>query len=189
MLCSMAAQAHLVDAGYALLPTQDPKNTLAPLRTLTGLANLEYLAKNNQGGSTEDGAISYANHFSVTYSADAKSATITWDLESVDFDLRYVVIKDGIPQGGGDKYYHLYSVTPSQYKVDATGASVVFNLDGVPEVEPGETPYTQREISHISFYGVASQAVPDGGLTLAMLGVGILGLGVMARKASRPHAR
>ena len=175
-LIGTAAQAHLVDEGYYLWPASDPKDTLPELEDLTGL-DLTYLAKNNRdGGTLENGAITYANHFTVSYSADGKSATLTWDLNDVEFDLRYVLIKDGIPNGNS-KYYHLYSVTESQYKEDIQGASVVFNVAGEPTA--GET---QREISHISFYGVPSQAVPDGGLTLAMLGVGILSLGVITRR-------
>jgi hypothetical protein len=176
VLMGMAAQAHLIDVGYELLPTQDPKDTLPELQDLTGL-DLVYLAKNNRGSTTENGAISYASHFTVSYSSDGTSATLTWNLNDVPYDLRYVVIKDGIPQGGGDKYYHLYSVTSDQYKVDDQGASVVFNVADEPTA--GET---QRTISHISFYGVKSQVVPDGGPTLALLGVGILSLGALARR-------
>lgn len=172
---SVASQAHLDDRGYQLWSASDPKDVEGQLETWSGLS-LDYLAKNDREKViTEDGAVTYAGHFWVDYQNDGKEAVVQWDLNDTDFILRYVLVKDGVPQGN-DKYYHIYEVSLDQYKEDKTAQTIVFNIPP----DPYGTPQ-QRAISHISFYGQRA-SVPDGGMTAALLGLGMLGVGFVARR-------
>jgi hypothetical protein len=124
----------------------------------------QYLGKFNQGGATENGAINISQYVTVSYSADGQTATVTWNLAGSGFnELCGILIKDG---GNPDQLYGFYGVTADQ--VLAGSGSVSFSLQ-------------DRQISHITLFGCAGGAVPDGGTTVMLLGAALGALG-MARR-------
>jgi hypothetical protein len=77
----------------------------------------------------------------------------------------YLLIKDGDVAGGW--LYRLYVVTDDQFLVG--GGTIDFEL-------------YDRQISHVTWFGTPGGTVPDGGMTLTLLGSALFGLGLLRRK-------
>lgn len=166
------ASANLVDLGLKTLPSGlgDPSGEAAWIQTELSLSSTPiYLNKINQpptGGPAvwdNTGAVD-SSHFTAPTTLGT-TADISWNLTGTGYELNYVLVKDGVDD---NKLflYHLYGVTADQVLVGA--GSVTIN--------------GQKGISHISFYGNTGASGPDGGLTLALLGLGLSGVWGFARK-------
>jgi hypothetical protein len=170
LLSGRPAEAGLIDLGTAFLssPLGSPSAEADWIEDRADLAHdLTYLNKWDAGGSGFDsvppGAVT-SSHFTVTPGGAETSQLITWDLAGTGYAAQYVLIKDGkTPEG---HYYRLYEVTADQ---------VITGTDTVRFTNP------EKNISHIAWYGVPA-AVPDGGATVALLGLGFIALGVARRK-------
>jgi hypothetical protein len=162
------AKADLIDLGLRSLTgvLGSPTAEASFIETDQSLSyNLTYLNKFEYGsGWTGGGAVS-SSYFTITpNSGETANATISWDLTGSGYLLHYVLLKNG--RSGAFHLYHLYGVTADQYLIG--GGDVTIN---------GE-----KGISHIAFYGVqGTTSVPEGGTTLALLGLGLVGLGAGRR--------
>lgn len=115
---------------------------------------LEFLAKFGEDGEIEG---DFADFFTVDF--DGASATVSWDLTGTGYLLKNIAVKSA-------DNLNVYEVAPDQGLADSTVVqSDSFNAKGV-----------QQDISHISFFGCPGESVPDGGATIALLGLAVLGL-------------
>lgn len=168
---AIPSRADLIDLGQRSLTTVlgNPTAEQAFIEMDQSLAagSLTYLNKFDADGSFDNGGSVDQSHFTATLMNGGADATITWDLATSGFELSYVLVKDGREAHGGF-LYHLYGVTPDQ----------VFNSNGGQFV----TINGSKGISHISFFGSPGAPVPDGGSTVAMLGLALAGLAVARSK-------
>lgn len=137
----------------------------ASLSTLTGIpaADLNELYKANQGGSDGD---DYTTTFSNS-ATDPEDATIEWDgggFISCVTETCILVVKDG-------------KHSPAVYVFDITG------WDGQDQINLTAFWPQQGAISNVSIWGGSSTSVPEPG-TLALLGIGLFGMGAMRRRLS-----
>jgi hypothetical protein len=175
------ASASLIDLGTRLLPSPlgsptDEANFIETDQSLT--FDLTYLNRFEYGkGFLDDGAVDALTHFTVTPTTDTPTAAITWNLVGTGFELSYVFVKDGTVDQL--HLYHLYGVDDLQALI---GAGTV-------------TANGAKDISHITFFGVAANGappppppppppngVPDGGATAMLLGTALACLGALRRR-------
>lgn len=106
----------------------------------------------------------FSSFFTVTMTS-GNTWTITWDL--TDFELCGVLIKDGAIAGtNGDQLYRFYDVSSDEL----TNGSGTVTFDN-----------PVKNISHVSFFGCPSENVPDGGMTVTLMGLGLSTLGIARR--------
>ena len=175
LFCSVSAKAHLILEGYFIddrPATGEPGDELAWIADKLAIPaeDLSFLGRANGSGDNitddpeylfADGVVNIIDYFNT----DVREAYLEWDLTGTGWELAAVFIKDG--RWAGDT---LYSVTPDQ--VLMSSAEQIVTL----------TPYeTRGGISHISLFGTRGTSVPDGGVTLLMLGIGLLGVGALRR--------
>jgi hypothetical protein len=171
-MAASPAQAGLIDLGYIFVasPMGSPANEAAYIEGLTG-ASVTYLNKFNYGstgGFDNTGAVG-AGSFGAGGSDKSVSKTISWDLSGTGYAAAYVLIKNG---NVSPHLYRLYQVEPDQGTIGS--GTVTFAPD-----------YSRKQISHVSWFGVPSTpptSVPDGGMTLTLLGTALVALGVLRRK-------
>lgn len=164
-----AAQANLVDAGYAGSDqNSSPDGELVFLQSL-GYTGLDYLDKYDvkdgwDGDFNKDGVLDVTKIFGERGS----KADIEWNLTGTGYELAVVLVKDGNIKIGSAtlKGYRIYTVSDDQKLIGSGTVEYAYN----------DKP---QGISHISFWGVT--AVPDGGATLLLLGSSLLGLGILRR--------
>ena len=171
---SFSAQADLiVENTYTLEnPLTNPEAELEFVETELDLNDLVYLDKYGVGDTPPwdgGGAIAGSEYFQVTI--DGSTGTVSWDLTGSGFELRAVLVKDGVIVDEGH-LYNLFSVTPEQWLKSGPediffGASLEDNID--------------KDISHVTFFGVRAMAVPAPA-TLLLLGTGLLVLGLVRRR-------
>jgi hypothetical protein len=68
-----------------------------------------------------------------------------------------------------------------KYDQDKAGAWVWFLTDFTDDLNLPST-FNGHDLSHASFYATTSTTVPDGGITAILLGLGLVGLSVAARR-------
>lgn len=172
-MAACSVQAHLIDLGLqefdAVIgnPTEEAawiKNYLNLSYSLTYLEKREDSNTFKGGGSAPDSGLA---DYSVAPFNNGGNADITWDLTGTGYGASYVLVKDGVDKDSKKMLYRLYEVDGSQRFIGGPD-EVTINDD--------------KNISHISWFGVPSTSVPDGGTTAAMLGLGLLGLGFAARR-------
>ena len=173
---SFSAQADLiVEETYTLeSPLGNPATELEFVETELGLNDLVYLDKYDVGDPAPwdgGGAIAGSEYFEVTIDGSGSTGTVSWDLTGSGFELRAVLVKDGVIAGEGH-LYNLFSVTPEQWLQSGPediffGTSLENNID--------------KDISHVTFFGVRAMAVPAPA-TLLLLGTGLLVLGLVRRR-------
>lgn len=117
--------------------------------------------------------------FNINFSADMLTATLSWDLTGTGTQLYAVAWKDGTlieaynPENLG---FYWSAVTESQ-RVQSDGDVLKLTVDLSPDFKNPDA------WSHIAFYGKSgSTSVPDGGATLALIGIAMTGLGLLRRK-------
>lgn len=97
---------------------------------------------------------------------ETREATLTWDLTGTGWELCAVLVK-------ADGHYNVYA-PDWESKVEGSGT--------VTAVRVGDKAYG---ISHITFLG---HHVPDGGTTVLLLGMSLLGIGwIQRRSAASSH--
>ena len=174
---ALPAQASVIDLGERSLaaPIAGKNAAAAYIEMDQGLAAgfLTYLNKfDADDGFSNDGAVD-DSHFGGAIIDNETNATVSWDLSGTGFQLSYVFLKDGRESPGGPYLYHLYGVTPDE-AFNSLGDQLV-TIDGI------------RRISYVAFYG--SNAVPEGGTTLALLGMAF-GVTLLSRRLlPRPLAK
>jgi VPDSG-CTERM motif len=142
---------------------------IAEIQANTGinLNGLE-LYKQDAGGS-ESG--SFASSYTTTFSPNDDDATgFKIDYisgSSISANPVYLLVKDG-------------NSNPAWYLFNITGWNGTDDIDG-----SGFWPQ-KGAISHVSIYGTSrpGNGVPDGGVTLLLLGSAVAGLGMLRRKLS-----
>jgi hypothetical protein len=166
-----SAEAHLIDLGEFYTPNvlANPGAEADYIETFLGLGfDLTYLNKWNApkedgtGGGFEGGGAVDDDKFSVDPGGISNTQEIEWDLTGTGYAALYVLVKDGKTADG--HYYRLYEVSDDQTVV------------GGPDLVTLDNPV--KDISHIAWFG-ARASVPDGGLTLTMLGFALAGLGLV----------
>jgi hypothetical protein len=171
---ALPARADLIDLGQRSLMggLGDPAGEAAFIEMDQGLApgSLTYLQKFDNPGGFDTGMDPAVDptHFGVTIIDSGANAQVNWDLSNTGFQLSYVLVKDGVDSETKLQLYHLYGVTADQ----------VFNSNGDQLV----TINGSKNISHISFFGMPGNMVPDGGSTVALLGLGLATIGLIRHK-------
>jgi hypothetical protein len=153
----------------------NPTSELAWVKTQTSNDDLEFLYKNLPSVGDPVGAVD-GSYFSIA-GLGTPSATLSWNLTGTGFQVAYVLLKDGATGGRDSKHiYHLYQV---QSGSEIVVSSALVNM-GIP--------YTHKDISHITFLGLPYTpppppvpGVPDGGVTMILLGAGLAALGFLRR--------
>lgn len=126
----------------------------------------------------EDGDALSGSGFNVVFSQDKLTATLSWDLTGTGVQVYAVAWKDGtlIDTHSENLGFYWSAVTESQ-RVVSDGDILKLTVDLSPDFK------NPTAWSHIAFYGApGSTSVPDGGVTLALLGAAMAGLGFLRRK-------
>ena len=167
------ANATLIDLGERDLPTRlngvDQAQAFIeadqglPAGTLTFLNAFDADTNTFFNGGAVD-----SSHFDVSIIDGGVNGEVSWDLGTTGFQLSYVFLKDGRGSRTGPYLYHLYGVTPDE----------VFNSNGQQFI----TINGIRFITYISFFGVpGSPTVPEGGVTLILLALGLIAIELVRR--------
>jgi hypothetical protein len=169
------ASAHLLDPFQFFTngPIGNPGAELNYLQTHGGgsyqptflPATSQYLGKFENDGIIENGAINISTYVTVNM-ISGNTWDISWNLTGSGFTLDGILIKSGNVQGLG-MLYRFYGVSADEALV---GSGTVTFDDPV------------KDISHLTLFGSPGGVqVPDGGITLMLLGTALVGLGLMRR--------
>jgi hypothetical protein len=132
-------------------------------------ATSQYLGKFENNGTIENGAINISTYVTVNM-VSGNTWDISWNLTGSGFTLDGVLIKDGNVQGQG-MLYRFYGVSADETLIGS--GTVTF-----------DNPV--RNISHITFFGSPGGGqVPDGGMTVMLLGAALGALGIARRFVMR----
>jgi hypothetical protein len=161
-----SAQALLITAGTttpALFGDNNSQSEInALIAPLVGSTAFDY--KGIPAGNTEDGP--FASSYTTTYGIgglDVASFQITYDGGSfISGGDIYLLVKDG-------------NNSPNWYLYDITG------WNGQETIQGQNFFSNQGNLSHVSIYGNGGSRVPDGGMTLVLLGSSLTGLAFFAR--------
>jgi hypothetical protein len=128
------------------------------------LAGMELYKQDAGGGEAGGFAGSYNTSFSPN-DADASGFTITYvGGSAISANPVYLLVKDG----NNNPAWYLFNIT------GWNGTDVITGSGFWPQ---------NGAISHVSIYGTpGTTTVPDGGLTLVLLGASVAGLGLLRRK-------
>ncbi len=168
-----SAQAHLIQEMFHTGPVSgNPEwqhEWIAGVLEIP-LDELFFLGKFGDDGPTiaEDPYDLLAGEFiqvSGYYSDEDRDALVSWNLMGTGWELAVVFVKNGL-------WHTLYSVSDDQ--VLASGDWEKVELD--PSINRGA-------ISHISFFGrQGTTSVPDGGMTVLLLGLALTGIFGVSRR-------
>jgi hypothetical protein len=167
---TVSSQAHLINP--VDFSTDGPIGSWSDeLEYLEGILgeSLIYLAKYEAGNGFETEAAPLgAGQFDVQLFG--ASGFVKWDLTGTGYELAYVLVKSG------QSAYRLYGVDDEQVLKSGGALGPVFEaFDG----------NGNQDVSHLTFFGSSTvPRLPDSGVTVLLLGAGLLGLG-MLRRADR----
>ncbi len=163
----MTLSAHAISftpSSVALASGTDSSQSAINTKIAAWASPATLLYKSTQGtGSSEDG--SFEDSYNTTYGTlTLASAIIAYDgPTAINSNPVYALIKDG------NLGWYFYGIN---------------NWNGTDSIQfSGYYGGNQGKISHVSIYGTHSN-VPDGGSTLALVGLAIAGLGLARRKLS-----
>ena len=160
---SLTANAIELIPGDEIATSNETKNLkVSEIEDLVGTdCDLISAYKSNVGGEEEGG---FADDYSTEYSpsADPEDATISWDgPDSISGAEIYLLVKDG-------------NSTPAQYLFD------ISTWNGQDDIQlTGFWSGESGSISHIEILYCEGTSVPDGGASVLLLGIGLLGLGAV----------
>jgi hypothetical protein len=147
---------------------------------VSGVAGFDVLMlakmEDNNGATTIDvsSVLTGKPYLFSTTTPLGNTADVNWVLTGSGYEIDYVLVKDGkapgtVGAGSANIYYNLYEVINNQFVV---GGDTV-TIDG------------SKGISHISFFGrqfdQPGPPVPDGGMTLILLGGALFSLASVRR--------
>jgi hypothetical protein len=164
-LAGTPAQADIIHFQDYLLdsPLGNEANELTFVEAQTGV-DLDLFAKKNDDEPTQY----FTLESTLTITDPDGKGPATWhvDWTTINWDIRYILVKDGAPgRGDNQQIYTLWEVTPAQFK---DGEGDVFLND-----------FQTKDISHITVFGTRSVPEPA---TLLLLGIGALGALALRRK-------
>lgn len=127
----------------------------------------ELYKQNYQG--TESGP--FKDSYTTTFNSDASGASITWvpSQPYINASPAYLIVKDG----NHDPIWYLYDIS----KPPAT------QWDGKETIQLSGFWPSRGNISNVGIYGT-STSVPDGGMTVMLLGGALVGLETLRRRFS-----
>ncbi|HEU5069693.1 MAG TPA: hypothetical protein VFV96_04670 [Verrucomicrobiae bacterium] len=183
ILCALPVKAHLAspDGNLVVGSNDTDKSTSMDANLGLDVTTLWKWDKDEttplQGGATFSGS-----GFTVVFSQDLKTATLSWNLTGLGTELYGVAWKDGTLVDGysANLGYYWSAVTDGQHYV-SDGDTVNLTIDLAPDFK------NVTAWSHIAFYGTSSGGttnVPDGGTTLALIGIAMTSLGLLRKKLS-----
>lgn len=120
------------------------------------------LYKQNVGGA-EEGLLTAS--YITTFSSNDQNALIKYVSGNIIGATAYLLLKDGNNNPG----WYLFNLT-------------ALGWDGKADIAANGFWPNQGSISHVSLYGTRGSSVPDGGTTLALLGMAIGSIGLLRRK-------
>ncbi len=136
-----------------------------------GLGDLTYLAKYDYDDAAFEGPYGNPQFTSTGFNASGE-ATVGWDLSGTSYQLKAIVVKTA------NTYLNVYTVGPD---MGFLGFQVVV-----------DAPDNKDSISHTTFLGMPGtpppppppppNGVPEGGTSVLMLGLSLIGLGVLRRR-------
>lgn len=173
---AFAAQAgavpYVITPGTATVAT-GPNNSqpsIAQIQTATGVSPLTIAYKKEAGSGSDSGT--YASSYSTTFTntpSDPSDAEIVYGSGAVlSLDPLFLLVKDG----NHAPYWYLFNIS---------------NWNGTDTIKLTGFWPNGGAISNIVIYAGNSTSVPDGATTLALLGIGLLGL-LAARRATGEKA-
>jgi hypothetical protein len=123
-------------------------------------------------GESVDDVGSYADSYVTEFfndPNDPEEAAITWvpGTPYIEPMCSFLLVKDG-------------NRNPAWYFFDLYSAG----WDGMETLELSEFWPAQGAISHVGIYD-CTRSVPDGGVTIALLGLGLVALGIVSRRVRR----
>ena len=122
--------------------------------------SVEEVFKQNTGGAEEK---SFAPYY--TSVLNDSGGTIDWDgPEKIIGEYIFLVVKDGTPRP-----YYLFDIS---------------GWNGMEQIVLSGFYPNQGAVSHVSIFATGTPQVPDGGATAALLGLGLVGLSIVARRRS-----
>ncbi|MBC8000995.1 MAG: VPDSG-CTERM sorting domain-containing protein [Opitutaceae bacterium] len=123
------------------------------------------LYKQNVGGAEEK---ALAGSYTTTFdSNDPEDALIKYVSGDIVGGTAFLLVKDG-------------NHSPAWYLFNLTA----LGWNGIADIEVNNFWPAGGAISHVTLYGTRGSSVPDGGTTLALLGMAIGSLGLLRRKIS-----
>ncbi len=183
-LSLLTAEATLINHGVLELPgLGNPGGEETYVETTwNGGADLTYLQKWNTDGTGFDQSPGIGG-YTFTPDGNVATSTVTWDMSVNNpggLGLSYILLKDGSAGGGsGNTLYHLYGIGADM----ASNGSASLTINGL------------KGISHYTFFGAEingppppppppppPNGVPEGGTSVLMLGLSLIGLGVLRRR-------
>jgi len=160
--------------------SNDNPNTADVANKVGYSGTLYQLYKMDVGATAAEG--SYAGSYSTVFvpPSEPGAAMITWGGGSSSYiqgNPLYLVVKDG----NHEPYWYIFDLLNLTVQVNGAGNLQSYSWNGTDEIRVEGFWPAGGAISHVDIVGVA---VPDNGLTAAMLGLGVLGVGYMARRKS-----
>jgi hypothetical protein len=171
-LMAMPARADVIwlDTFFLDGPLGDPENEGEFIENETGSGPLTHLLKFDASTGCADGALNCSDGF-IGALINESEAVIGWDLTGSGYEMAFILLKDGVVEG--KHLYTLYGVTEDQRITSNGEQEVCF-------VNPEDGCFN-KDISHISFFGVRGETVPEP-TTLFLLGAGLLGTALLRRR-------
>jgi|GEM_PF-3718854 len=185
-LCLFSAKANLIlklDNVYGYEGQEGAPADLNPSATvlsewLIGSTGLKDLYKGETGGEVIN--LDLSGSYETSFSSGNETATITYTGGEIPGGYVFALAKDGASHH--PVWYVWYLSGP------ALSGGTSLGWDGVTALEFAQLWADAGAISHVQLMGTDTRippsvvVVPDGGATAALLGLGMLGLGLVTRR-------